>query len=48
MNPTLSDIIWYLFIGGVFCMMIRNGGCCGGHRQKQKNAEKESKNITRS
>jgi hypothetical protein len=35
MNPTLTDILWFLFIGGMFFMMLRRGGCCGGHRNKK-------------
>ncbi len=35
MNPTTSDILWYIFLGGMVFMMFRNGGCCGGHKKKQ-------------
>jgi len=31
-----SDILWALAIGALFFMMIRRGGCCGGHRHKDK------------
>ncbi len=43
MNPTLSDILWYAFIGGIFFMMMRRGGCCGGHRHKKAEVETENK-----
>jgi len=43
MNPTLSDILWYAFIGGLFFMMMRRGGCCGGHRHKKAEVETENK-----
>jgi hypothetical protein len=43
MNPTLSDILWYAFIGGMFFMMMRRGGCCGGHRHKKAEVETENK-----
>ena len=36
MNPTLTDILWYLALGGFFFMMMRKGGCCGGHRHKEQ------------
>lgn len=36
MNPTLTDILWYLALGLFFFMMMRKGGCCGRHRTKQK------------
>lgn len=44
MDPTLSDILWYLALGAFFFMMMRKGGCCGGHRRKeQKPQSPESK-----
>ncbi|VAW34823.1 hypothetical protein MNBD_DELTA04-681 [hydrothermal vent metagenome] len=27
----LSNVLWFLIIGGVFYWMMRRGGCCGGH-----------------
>ena len=36
MNPTWTDILWYLAIAGIFFMMMRRGGCCGGHRHHSK------------
>jgi len=36
MNPTFSDILWYVAIGAFIFMMFRGGGCCGGHHKKQK------------
>lgn len=47
MDPTLSDILWYLFIGGMFFMMMRKGGCCGGHRHKNETPESDSKDLTK-
>ena len=43
MNPTLTDIIWYLAIGAFFFMMMRKGGCCGGHKKEQKQEINENK-----
>ena len=40
MNPTLTDILWYLFLGGMLVMMIKNGGCCGGHKKKEQKQER--------
>ena len=45
MNPTLTDILWYAFLGGMLFMMIRNGGCCGGHRHKKNEAKSDSKEV---
>ena len=42
MNPTLSDILWYAFIGGMFFMMMRRGCCCGGHHHKKAEVETEN------
>ena len=42
MNPTLSDILWYAFIGGMFFMMMRRSSCCGGHRHKKAEVETEN------
>ncbi len=39
MDTNWSDIIWYLFLGGMFIMMIKNGGCCGGHKKKTVETE---------
>jgi len=44
-----SDILWALVIGALFFMMIRRGGCCGGHRDKDKSSkgnEVESKTTS--
>lgn len=38
MNATWTDILWYLAIG-IFFMMIRRGGCCGGHSHKKQSQE---------
>lgn len=35
MNANWTDILWYLAIGGLFILMMRGGGCCGGHGQKK-------------
>ncbi|AMV70602.1 hypothetical protein DBW_0202 [Desulfuromonas sp. DDH964] len=43
MNPTLTDILWYLAIGAFFIMMMRKGGCCGGHKKEQKQEINENK-----
>ena len=43
MNPTLTDILWYLAIGAFFFMMMRKGGCCGGHKKEQKHEINENK-----
>jgi hypothetical protein len=43
MNPTLTDILWYLAIGAFFFMMMRKGGCCGGHKKEQKQEINENK-----
>lgn len=45
MNPTLTDILWYLAIGAFFVMMIRKGGCCGGHRHKEQKQPSNEKQI---
>jgi len=39
MNPTLTDILWYLAIGAFFFMMMRKGSCCGGHQHKKQKQE---------
>jgi hypothetical protein len=41
MNASLTDILWYSFIGAMFFMMIRRGGCCGGHRHKKEDSTTE-------
>lgn len=43
MNPTLTDILWYLFLIGMFFMMMRKGGCCGGHKKEQKQESYDDK-----
>lgn len=43
MNPTLTDILWYLAIGAFIVIMMRKGGCCGGHRHKEHKEHKEHK-----
>ncbi len=45
MNPTLTDILWYLAIGAFFVMMMRKGGCCGGHRHKEQKQESSENQI---
>lgn len=47
MNPTLSDILWYAFIGGMIFMMFRKGGCCGGHRHKKVEVENDQQETTK-
>lgn len=44
MNPTLTDILWYMFIGGMIFMMFRRGGCCGGHHHKKETGQNEIEN----
>jgi hypothetical protein len=41
MNLTLTDILWYLAIGAFFFMMLRKGGCCGGHKAQGKKTGKQ-------
>jgi hypothetical protein len=43
MNPTLTDILWYLAIGAFFFIMMRKGGCCGGHKREQKQENSENR-----
>jgi len=45
MNPTLTDILWYLAIGAFFFMMLRRGGCCGGHRHKDQKPENSENKV---
>lgn len=46
MDPTLTDILWYVFIGGVFFMMMRKGCCCGGHRHKKEGDKSDNEKLT--
>lgn len=46
MNAEASDILWFIFIGAMFLMMFRKGGCCGGHKMKHQSHE-ENKDITK-
>lgn len=39
MNPTWTDILWYLPIGAFFFTMLRKGGCCGGHGHKKEDGK---------
>jgi hypothetical protein len=41
MNATLADILWYLAIGALFFMMMRRGGCCGGHSHNHSHKEQK-------
>lgn len=41
MNGTWVDILWYLAIGAFFVLMIRKGGCCGGHGHKKSHSEND-------
>lgn len=43
MNPTLTDILWYLLFIGMFFMMMRKGGCCGGHKKEHKQESYDDK-----
>lgn len=45
MNVSASDIIWFIFIGAMFVMMFRRGGCCGGHRHKEHKHEDSEGNT---
>jgi hypothetical protein len=36
MNTALTDILWYLALGGFFFLLMRKDGCCGGHRHNEQ------------
>ena len=47
MNPTLTDILWYLAIGAFIVIMMRKGGCCGGHQNKENKEQKNESGESR-
>ena len=48
MDTTIADIVWYLLIGAALFMIMRKGGCCGGHghgkNHRQVTADKNESN----